>query len=461
MYFKTLLTFCIAGVLLAGCALNPLSHTEITTSFADRAVEVNEAYSAELNAQILKNILRARDRQARTYTSLSDLKLTPTASGTNKLSASGLGLGNNVGDPWINLGGERTVNHSANLELTISAKGRGEDGQSVYHNPISPNQFNYYFRSEWSKDLVSELLVEDLALAIQADKTLLDALQRNAANFRVLARKGRLTYCFEADDCGLDRSGSAQVKARAGQNMTADYVDPDLPVAASADWSLSELDEQGGFLMTCRQEATGVKFDAQNNGRPQEHNLFRCSNQPLSAAFCAKPGENGSCEDTQTVPVSLFYVTRWENGSPKNGVFRINASSIDNIIYNIGKSLRPAAGRAAPCRSEGAAFCTHKTVSFSKSHSDPVNNQVPLFSVATSDSLSGRAVSRCHETFQARVKHHGQTYYAGPPQKFYPGHEEPCYFLDRSGTTLTLLSEIIKLNQVNTELVASTVFFRN
>jgi hypothetical protein len=41
---------------LSACATNPLSQAKTDLSFSDRALEINEAYSKELNGQILKNM---------------------------------------------------------------------------------------------------------------------------------------------------------------------------------------------------------------------------------------------------------------------------------------------------------------------------------------------------------------------------------------------------------------------
>jgi len=163
---KLLSTISIFSACLSSCAVNPMSRMEISQSFVDRAIEVNDAYGKELNAQILKNALRARDRQPRSYTSLSDLKITPTSSLKESANASGIGLGNPgnnagnpVGNPWVVLGGGREITSGANIELTFSAKGTNSKDESIYHNPVSIDEFLNYYNSGWPRDIVTNVMI--------------------------------------------------------------------------------------------------------------------------------------------------------------------------------------------------------------------------------------------------------------------------------------------------------------
>ena len=127
MTYKSILALSISSMALVGCALTPMSAMKVTHSFSDRAIEINQAYGDAAAAQILKNVLRARDRQPRSYTALSELKITPLATQSHKAEATSLGLGNpgnamNL-NPWVTLGGSSTIGSTSTLELTVSADG--------------------------------------------------------------------------------------------------------------------------------------------------------------------------------------------------------------------------------------------------------------------------------------------------------------------------------------------------
>lgn len=205
--WKTAILGGLAIIALVGCSnLNPLAQVELTRGFSDRAIEVNDAYHAELNAQILKNVLRARDRQNRRYTTLSALKLTPQASAETSFSAGDVGLGNNVGDPWIMLGAERMVSSANNLELTISAEARGPDEQSVFRSPIPVDQFIYYYQqSGWPRDVVGALLIGSEKLAVRPDDTILRRIYQTNQDFYIYASGQLLTYCFIEAGVNTDR----------------------------------------------------------------------------------------------------------------------------------------------------------------------------------------------------------------------------------------------------------------
>jgi hypothetical protein len=61
--------------------------------------------------------------------------------------------------------------------------------------------------------------------------------------------------------------------------------------------------------------------------------------------------------------------------------------------------------------------------------------------------------SVCTNRYAAQIIHHGDIYMAGPPEKNNLSGDLDCYEHDMSGTVLTLISEIVKLHEVNAELV--------
>ena len=121
---------------LFGCSsINPLNQSRLSQSFVDQVIAYNEAYRAELNGQVLLNILRARDRQYRSYTSLSELQLTPRATVTNELSSEGLDVGDNATPISIVVGGSRTVERQSLSQLRINPAAVDSNQQSIYQQP--------------------------------------------------------------------------------------------------------------------------------------------------------------------------------------------------------------------------------------------------------------------------------------------------------------------------------------
>lgn len=491
--------FKLIGVLpfvlvFAGCVpMNPLGQEHLTRGFADRAVEVNDEYNQQLNAQILKNILRARDRQSRRYTTLSALKLTPQASAKNSVNGADLQVVQAASKPWLVLSGGREVTNSNNLELSISPTAVGADKQAVYRQPIDVSTFRHYYDSGWPKDVVANLLIDRIAKVLSPSPELLDKILTYREDFFVFASGQNLHYCFSEDDCFKVRLDEKKVEDWAtgacpidlsayGRNAPAiDYntfvcAAPDHLTATSETQDINQqtvlnvLAETNGattrldaLQLTCQLEDDSVAFMQTGTKLPKKHEFYRCSRSTLSGRECLKRDKDGACEIYGNRATSTFVVLRDHTDSALNGIYSITLNSIDNTIYKLGESLRTENKK---CADTGLATCTGSRMV--QLQSSGPKKSVPLFSITTLNDLQKQKLANCAPRFSAKVRHHGTTFLAGPPQVYHPLERDrgaairnTCRFQDRSATALTLISELIELKQVPAELNTSNFLITN
>jgi len=463
---------------------------EISQSFVDRAIEVNDAYGKELNAQILKNALRARDRQPRSYTSLSDLKITPTSSLKESANASGIGLGNPgnnagnpVGNPWVVLGGGREITSGANIELTFSAKGTNSKDESIYHNPVSIDEFLNYYNSGWPRDIVTNVMigsvrkrVDDYSVGDIPGKVL--GKIKQDGQFEVLLKRGGndIFFCLEKTDCepdskaGQKTTGWTTLLSRTGSdpfasNILNGRVQQELEPTSSSLYDVTanankarrilngEMDyvllnnppRDEGMLVCTEDGAHSVITALEKLGT---HVKFKCQAAELYSPPnpCAELDVDGKCKTVAQPNRILFYARN-------DGLYIVNLNSIDNMIYELGESLR---ANGVPKRTVKLFSSCLKA---SPNSTDCAG--IPLLKVTGSQKIT----NNCKSTYAAQVLHNNELYYAGPPQKYESeargGKPVECRQDDRSGTVLTLINEVVRLREVNAELRPSGVFFRN
>ena len=386
------LALCAAFAVLTGCAnLNPLAQKDLAQGFPERALEINRAYRAELNAQILENVLRARDRQNRLYTTASPLKITPQSSATTNVSSGEIGLGNNAGDPWAKLGSSHAVTSANNLELTF-AKVATEAGENpVFRTPISVEEFLlFYSQREWPKDIVEALLIAKIRTAVVSNPTLTRQISEANRDFYVFVSGQELHYCFEAAMCPLVRrntpskAGEAvapfkfeQLERREAEGgkeekfwvsgsdqyyhgkTTRSYFRGILTntersdLHGSRELHLSDLTEyvqsQPGdrrlSRITCWQKEQDVKYLKPGGSVPGSYNLFQCSKTQMNATLCVERADTGVCKTSTRAPMSMFYVVY--DGSQEStkeepdltGIYAVSLNSIDGAIFTLGDAL--------------------------------------------------------------------------------------------------------------------------
>ena len=406
----------LPAFLLSACLTNPTQTARFDDSIADRAIEINEAYNAELNGQILKNILRARDRLPRFYTTLSDLTITPNAKTGGSAGLNGIGIGD-ANTPWGTLGLGASHSSSSTVTLTISpnAKKKGGDKpETIYHSPIDINTFLTYY-NDWDASVVDNLMIDQIRAiepgnTVGGEDVISKILADSDGHFKVFIGEG-LRSGPKVDDCAI---------AANCQTLTAYYC---IDAGACAS------NPEGGYNLTGRHQATVRSNIDDLSGRDNinlrsKGALFVCaignavtqSQGPMATYDChlanAALSVNG--------PASLIYVGQLDGIGDDEAMYALTLSSIDNMIYKLGSSVR--------------------------------NRRTDFFRV--SQGVTGG----CKDAYAAKVKYNDETYYAGPPR----GHkDDTCYQDDKSGTLMTLIAELIKLREVNAELVTSSLFITN
>lgn len=455
-----------SALVLSACATNPLSVAKFDHSFPDRVLEINEAYYAELNGQILKNILRARDRHPRMYTSLSDLKITPSATRTNSVNASEFGLGNpgNGGalNPWITFGGSSMMGNGSTLELTISPKAtNGDNNTPIYHDPISAQTFLTYY-NDWSVETVDNVLVDQIRRVVDhaelATKIVLDSINSDGA-FKVFVKEGVAEYCLNDSQCPLESGSEKPANVVTSSEVTFNNSNPNAPEPSSHETTTTvnaaTASKKYSFKNTTQASISLDRILPPNQTQLRfnfrQGKLFACvintetfevktktnPEKGWTLYECTLASQAASIADNAT----LIYVANKMQVDAKTfpqtqGIYAITPSSIDNMVFRIGASLKQDE---------------------SKNWTSTINDETneTFFSIKRVDSLTDTELE-CLRSYAARTIHQGKTYLAGPPEASDNTGNGGCYKNDNSGTVLTLISEIIKLNEVNAELKGSS-----
>lgn len=490
---------------LSACSLNPLAETKPTKEFADRAIEINEAYAAERNAQILINVLRARDDLPRKYTSLSELKITPSSSNSTSASAAGVKLGNNGIDPWATLGGERSQTNSSNLELAVSPKVSGAGDQSVFRSAVAPEMFEYYLTSPWDDSLVKELMIEgsDLFYSASSSPENTATLQRIIdanSDFEVYSGGGRLVHCFQPADCiskireVTDPSEPFDDQGKR-KDINALVIEPTSSASVATVGSLADrsskttldVSKEGekfpkgvigdGVFLYCT--LSGLDQIMLNTSSVSGAALpdkdesvwtaqkYQCSRTPSSETFCEKKNmKTGECGKAIRSTPAVFWVETGKKQVKEDGqvgakekyvpqaVYQVRLRAVDDIIYYVGKLIRNN-----QCES-GMVGC-----SSTKYDTSGDGLRGPLFAIATEDSLKP---SGCAARFAASVRYSdGVRYFAGPPEVYRRDSSESerdwqseCRYVQRTGTVLTLISELIEVVEVPPDLPVAGIAIR-
>ena len=493
-----LTTFFAGALFLASCATNPLGVAKFDHSFPDRALEINEAYFAELNGQILKNILRARDRQPRMYTSLSDLKITPSATRTNSVNATEIGLGNPGGEalnPWITFGGSSMMGNVNTLELTISPKAtNGNNNTPIYHAPIPARTFVTYFNN-WSKETVDNILVDEIKPIFKDAKLADDIYNDPDGTFKVFVHEEKAYYCLDNAQCPFKTTSAAEpekVKTKTNLNITNN---PNISNAitsntisnvtqtmikakdASGSYSFINLKEfdikfepndtdytkfnlRAGKIYACNINEGTVKvskkiyslYDCKIASPASEFNdnttLIYVVNHMPKKGKCSKRVKQDKLKEHEKCTKDLRAYPQ------EKGVYTISLNSIDNMIFRIGESLKQ--NNETWVSNIVKIDTADTTDTTDTTDTSKAKNYIKtFFSVHDSNSVAATD-KNCIKTYAARTVHHGKIYLAGPPEASKNIEATGCYKNDNSATVLTLISEIIKLNEVNAELKGSS-----
>jgi hypothetical protein len=189
----------LALLAFAGCATAPalpFRREALSRQIAQDAAAFNEAYGQAVSAQILLNILRARDRMPRFYLSMTGISDAPSLRFQENGAIGAIPLG--AGDSnwgFGNLGITReTTSRPSYAVQPFSA----ETLTRTAFEPTKPYVFVHYWQNGWPRDLLLLLMVESI------DSTDANGEARNFTN--------EANVIFSDCGAGVDTSGCAFVR---------------------------------------------------------------------------------------------------------------------------------------------------------------------------------------------------------------------------------------------------------
>ena len=163
-------TATVALAALTACSMMPLPsqrRDEVSRQIADDAVAFNEAYAQAVSAQILLNILRARDRQPRHYLSMSGIEDARSLSYSENAGIGAVPLGTG----WSSWGfgkAEASRQSGTKPSYRVTPFDSATLAKAVFV-PTSTPTFAHYWRSGYPQDLLLFLMVKRIDRIETAD----------------------------------------------------------------------------------------------------------------------------------------------------------------------------------------------------------------------------------------------------------------------------------------------------
>lgn len=384
--FRRAALLALATALLAACGTTPaapLRRESLARQIADDAAAFNEAYARAVSAQILLNVLRARDRQPRYYLSMSGIADAPGFRYRENVGVSGTPLGEGA-SPWGfgNFGVERETQRRPSYAVQpLSA----ETLTKTVFQPTPTNVFAHYWSSGWSHDLLLFLMVERIVRieTVRGRREVSEVLN-DATNIRT--------------DCRGEEGGGCKY-VRAARAFLAEIATRD---EARANPDAAPV----CGLVTAYAPAQPVR-----PGR-------------------APAGE--SCEPRFVVGAATYVMS---------------LRSFDDIVYYVGELMRPSLTQLG----DDAVMAAPLTVRAAGLRSE---TGAPLFRILPEPHAEREAPIDAQSYFAAGVSYGGRRYFAGPPVGRSCAAAAPdgvCvdnpHSGDRSSSVLSLLAELLALNQ--------------
>jgi len=375
---KTWLAGLAAALALSACATPGVSdrRENLARQIADDAAAFNDAYGQAVQAQILLNIMRARDRLPRHYLAMTGIADSPSWRYAQSAGIGAIPLGES-GAPWGfgNVGVEReTETRPAYAVQPFSA----DTLTSTVFDATQPYVFAHYWRSGWPRDLLTLVMVERIT--------------RIGPNGHAYTFNNEANEIFENCAANIDTGGCAFVREL---RTFLGQVSPHSQISTDA-----------------RARAICGLVDAY---------------APSSPVRAAPPSEEQRCDPTFVVGDQTY-------------IFRLR--SLDDMIYYVGELLRAESTTAVA----GEPIDAQLTVSAAGLRGG--GRGVPLFRIVP------HGAAQHGRIYTAEVAYGGERYYAGPAILRSCGEAAatgPCQDTaeegDRSSSVLSLIAEILALNQ--------------
>ncbi len=375
---KSFAALIAACALLGACASGamPSQRGDLARQIADDAAAFNDAYAQAVQAQILLNVMRARDRLPRHYLAMTGIADSPSWRYRQNVGIGSIPLGEGSA-PWGfgNVGIERET--QTRPTYAVQPFGAETLTRTVF-DATQPYVFAHYWRSGWPRDLLTLVMVERIT--------------RIGADGHAYVYNNEANEIFRNCAADVDTGGCEFVRE------LRDFIGNVTPH--------SQISTDPSARAIC-----GL-VDAYAPSRPVR---------------ATPPSAQEQCAPTFVVGDDTY-------------VFRLR--SLDDMIYYVGELLRAGTMEAGP----GQAIDAQLTVGAAGLRGG--GEGVPLFRVLPHGAADhGRL-------YGAEVLYGGVRYHAGPAISRSCGAATavgPCQDNaeegDRSSSVLSLIAEILALNQ--------------
>lgn len=368
-----------AAMLLASCASGgglPSRRENLARQIADDAAAFNDAYGQAVQAQILLNIMRSRDRLPRHYLAMTGISDSPSWRYAQSAGVGAIPFGESA-EPWGfgNVGVERET------ETRPSYAVQPFDAETLTRTAFDATQpyvFANYWRSGWPRDMLTLVMVERITHV--------------AADGHAYVYNNEANEIFRNCAPDVDTGGCEFVRA---MRTFLTRVSPHSQISTDP-----------------RARAVCGLVDAYAPARPVR---------------AAAPSEDEQCDPTFVVGADVY-------------TFRLR--SLDDMVYYVGELLRVESTGAA----RGDVIDAQLTVGAAGLRGG--GQGVPLFRVVP------HGAAQHDRIYAAAVVYGGERYYAGPAISRSCGEAAdvgPCQDNaeegDRSSSVLSLIAEILALNQ--------------
>ncbi len=383
---RAMAAMALSASVLAACGTTPAAPFRgegLARQIADDAVAFNEAYARAVSGQLLLNVLRARDRQPRYYLSMSGIQDAPGLRYRENFGISGTPLGEGA-SPW-GFGNFGFERETQSRPSYAVQPLSAETLTRTVFQPTPSNVFEHYWRSGWSRDLLLFLMVEKI--------TRIDHVEGGPPAVREFVNDATQLR----DDCRGEAPSAGCAYVIETRRFLADIA------------ARTPARERPGAAPVC---GLVDSYDTP---------------QPLMAARDGK-----GCEPRFVVGETTFV---------------LSLRSFDDMIFYVGELMRPSTTETG----EETTMESRLTVFAAGLRSD---RGVPLFRILPAGEAARSAPRDPHLHFAASVNYSGRRYFAGPPvgracMRATPDGvcaDDPSAG-DRSSSVLSLLAELLALNQ--------------
>ena len=399
MYSRTLTSLSLA-ILLSGCAVGlPYTPSRLANGIDRDAIRLNDAHTRATNGVITMNILRARDGWPTGYTTLSGVQFNPDVELDLQGNFTPLGLGN----PPLPFGGSNaTVNRNEGADATYTVNPFAAQNGSIglYNRDGTEEVFERFVKAGWPIEVIFPLMVQSVTIDggdgkpdstcdIRGDGDLAEALNKGNKSTASLVCQNVIEKIFKS--------------------KTSDRWDYKVAKKDQVDWKCSPF-TQNSLLDNSKEESLSTRISAINTAANGEQGKQR-------ARLLIEHDKVKLCQRANTVTKKLV-----KNDEGEAAFKSIAFRSFDDMVYFVGETLREMTINSQKQYKLCVEYCFNNTP-----------NRY-LFEV--------KETSFRPDDYAVHVIHAKKNYVA-----LKAGIRKDGDFNDRTGTVLSILSQILLFNQ--------------